>query len=92
MTNIIRFPESAEIAWRKALRDGGDFSNAQHLTQIAHDIFTRMTNAADALVENDSPENFQKLEEAANFLLRIKITSDDKRTIFYYLKYSGLKK
>jgi hypothetical protein len=49
-----------------------------------------MTNAADALVKNDSPENFQELQKAANSLLTKELTLGDKRMVFCYLKLSLL--
>jgi hypothetical protein len=73
---------------RKASREEAtspNSSNTQRLQQIAQDIFDRMTQAAKALVKNDSPENFRELKEAANFLLRLEMPLEDKMKILNHL-------
>ena len=60
-------------------------SDDQHLQQIAQDIFDRMTQAATALVRKNSSENVQKLEQAANSLLRREMSLEDKFAILGYL-------
>jgi hypothetical protein len=61
-----------------------------NIEQIAQDIFTRMAQAAEALVENNSPENFRRLEEAGNSLLDLgnkgKESLKDKELILNHLK------
>jgi hypothetical protein len=60
-------------------------SDDQRLQEIAQGIFHRMTQAAKALVENDSPGNVQKLEQAADSLLSLEIPLADKFVILDYL-------
>jgi hypothetical protein len=83
--NVIDFSK-----WRasKASRNtvsSPNSSDDQRLQQIAQDIFDRMTQAATALVRNNSSENVQKLEQAANSLLRREMSLEDKFAILGYL-------
>jgi hypothetical protein len=84
--------------WRasKASRNTGsspDSSDDQRLQEIAKGIFDGMTQAAKALVRNDSPGlvrndspgNVQKLEQAANYLLHLEMPLADKFVILDYL-------
>lgn len=76
--------------WRasKASRNTGsspDSSDDQRLQEIAQGIFNRMTQAAQALVRNDSPGNVQKLQQAADSLLSLEIPLEDKFAILGYL-------
>jgi hypothetical protein len=61
------------------------------IEQIAQDIFTRMAKAAEALVENNSPENSRRLEKAGNSLLYLgnkgkEISLKDKELILNHLE------
>ena len=80
-------------AWRarkasSTSRNTGSSDNSsddQRLQEIAQGIFHRMTQAAQALVRNDSPGNVQKLQQAANSLLSLEIPLEDKFAILGYL-------
>ncbi|MEB3314741.1 MAG: hypothetical protein VKK32_00805 [Candidatus Melainabacteria bacterium] len=99
--NIPTFPNLIDLSeWRdrKALstsRNTGsspDSSDDQHLQKIAQGIFNRMTQAAKALVKNDSPGNVQKLQQAADFLLSLEIPLADKIKIFNHLDHLSPKR
>lgn len=70
------------------LRTASDNSlSTPNLQQIAQDIFTRMTEAAEALVKNDSPENFRRFEQEGNSLLTMDTLSQkNKRQVWAHLK------
>ncbi len=83
--NIITFPPErvgkALSIVKSNVSSSTNSSNTQDLVQIAQDIFTRMTKAAEALVKDDSPANFQKLEQTANSLLRMNTLSQREKNM-----------
>lgn len=88
--NIITFPpervgKALSIVKSNAISSTNS-SNTQDLVQIAQDIFTRMTKAAEALVKDASPINSKKLKEEADFLLTMEMALDDKMLIFKHLE------
>jgi gamma-glutamylcysteine synthetase len=87
-TQVIKLSEWRDIKASRALGNtvsSPNSSDDQHLQQIAQDIFDRMTQAATALVRKNSSENVQKLEQAANSLLRREMSLEDKFAILGYL-------
>ena len=87
-SKLINLSEWRDIKASRALGNtvsSPNSSDDQHLQQIAQDIFDRMTQAATALVRKNSSENVQKLEQAANSLLRLEMSLADKFEILDYL-------
>jgi hypothetical protein len=89
--NVINFSQYRASKYLGSENASNNPPSQLNIEQIAQDIFTRMAKAAEALVENNSPENSQRLEDAGNSLLDPgnkgkEISLKDKELILNHLK------